>query len=111
MTRFHRHSAKVTRSRRWPALRLAALRRDGFNCRECGARGRLEVDHIEPVRAAPERAFDLSNLQSLCVRCHGAKTRREVGLPELSPARKAWRNAVTALQKSSSQKEKTCSPQ
>lgn len=94
---YDRPSAAVQRSRRWPALRLAAKRRDGFRCVECGARAALEVDHIEPVRRAPERAFDLSNLQTLCIRCHSRKTRIEIGLGEENPARDAWKQAVAEL--------------
>lgn len=94
---YFRHSAAVIRSPRWKALRLAALRRDKFRCVKCSARGRLEVDHIISVRDAPDRAFDLANLQSLCPKCHGSKTRRELGFPEVSPARAEWRRAVAAL--------------
>lgn len=97
--RFKRHSERVIRSRRWKALRVLALRRDGFACVKCSARGRLEVDHVISVRDAPDRAFDLSNLQSLCPRCHGAKTRHEMGFPEVSPQRAEWRRAVAALHK------------
>lgn len=108
---FKRRSAAITRTRRWKALRLVALRRDGFRCVECRAPGRLEVDHIRPVREAPELAFELSNLQSLCARCHGAKTAREVGLPPLDPRKSAWRAAVKALQQPSNDKESSCSIQ
>jgi 5-methylcytosine-specific restriction endonuclease McrA len=38
------------------------------------------VDHIQPVRNAPELAFDLSNLQCLCRRCHSRKTRVDLGM-------------------------------
>ena len=68
--RWKRHSAWVTRSKRWPALRQQALRRDGFACVQCGARGRNEVDHILPVRTHPGLAFVLDNLQTLCGSCH-----------------------------------------
>ena len=91
---YERHSAKVTRSRRWKALRLQALRRDGWRCVECGARGGLEVDHIKPVRDAPECAFDLANLQSLCPSCHARKTRLEIGLGRPDPAREAWKSLL-----------------
>lgn len=87
-----RHGTWVYRDKRWAALRLQAKRRDDFKCVKCGARGRLEVDHIESVRNCPERAFDLTNLQSLCPACHGAKTRLEVGGVPLTPNRKAWRD-------------------
>jgi 5-methylcytosine-specific restriction endonuclease McrA len=78
------------RDRRWPALRLQALRRDGWRCRQCGRRTRLEVDHIEPVAKRPDLAFCLDNLQALCPRCHTSKTHRERGLPEPSPERQKW---------------------
>jgi 5-methylcytosine-specific restriction endonuclease McrA len=98
MVRRHaRHSAHVLRDRRWPALRQATLRRDDYQCRSCGARGRLEVDHVRPVREAPELAFDLGNLQCLCGSCHARKTRGEVGLPPLDPERARWRKAVASL--------------
>ena len=36
------------------------------------------VDHIVPVREAKDRAFDPTNLQSLCQACHrGAKKKTE----------------------------------
>ncbi|MGC9420268.1 MAG: HNH endonuclease [Rhodovulum sp.] len=89
--RWNRQSAAVIRTRRWKALRLEALRRDGWQCVQCGAKGRLEVDHIVPVRDAPERAFDLSNTQCLCPACHARKTRIEIGLGRIDPAREAWK--------------------
>jgi 5-methylcytosine-specific restriction protein A len=90
--------AQYRRGPRWKALRLAALRRDGFRCRECGVRGKLEVDHVKPVRDFPDLAFDLANLQALCARCHGSKTRRDLGMPPPCPKRAAWRAAVAELQ-------------
>jgi 5-methylcytosine-specific restriction endonuclease McrA len=42
------------------------------------------VDHIVPVREAPDRAFDQTNLQSMCAACHnGAKQREERGGEEI----------------------------
>ena len=93
-SRFAAYSRPVTRSRRWQGLRLEALRRDDFACVRCGARGRLEVDHREPVRTRPDLAFDLLNLQTLCGHCHASKTRAEVGHAPLPPARKAWRDLL-----------------
>ncbi|UOM34862.1 HNH endonuclease [Acuticoccus sp. I52.16.1] len=92
---YRRHSKAVTRGARWAALRLEALRRDGFECVACGHRGRLEVDHILPVRDRPDLAHDLTNLQSLCGGCHASKTAREVGFAPLPPERKAWRDLLT----------------
>ncbi|WP_374211822.1 HNH endonuclease [Erythrobacter fulvus] len=71
-----------------------AKRRDGFACVKCGGKHRLEVDHIAPVRDAPERSFDLENLQTLCGPCHGAKTRKEANLCEVGPERIKWRELL-----------------
>lgn len=98
-----RVGAWVYRDKRWPALRLAAKRRDGWRCVLCLSRGRLEVDHIKPVRDHPELAFDLDNLQSLCGHCHGAKTRLEVGMPDLPPERRKWRDLVQTTNRKPSQ--------
>ncbi|MDO5613631.1 MAG: HNH endonuclease signature motif containing protein [Paracoccus sp. (in: a-proteobacteria)] len=77
---------------------MAAKRRDGFACVKCTSRYRLEVDHIQPVRDRAELAFDLTNLQTLCGPCHGAKTRIEAGHPELSPERRKWRDLLLDVQ-------------
>ena len=98
MREYQRFSKPILKTARWKALRLKALRRDEFKCVQCGARGRLEVDHIKPVRTDPELAFDLANLQSLCAACHTRKTRIECGHPPPSPERIAWREAVKELQ-------------
>lgn len=82
--RWPEHSRKVQKSPQWKALRLAALRRDGWCCVRCGERRGLEVDHILRVGTHPAGAFDLDNLQCLCGRCHAAKTRTEVGHAVLS---------------------------
>ena len=95
--RFPRHGAWVYRDPRWKALRYAAKRRDGWACVKCGSKYRLEVDHIAPVRDAPDLAFDLTNLQTLCGPCHGKKTRTETGLPELSPERQRWRDFLSTM--------------
>lgn len=90
VTRYPRAGDSIYSSPRWKSVRFLAKKRDGFRCVECGASGRLEVDHRKPLRSAPELAFDLENLQTLCIACHARKTRREVGLDVQSPARKAW---------------------
>ena len=97
--KYHRHSQAVIRSKRWKGLRLLALRRDGWACVQCGARGRLEVDHIQPVRTHPEQAFDLGNVQALCPSCHTRKTRIECGHPAPDPKRAAWRDAIKQMEK------------
>lgn len=94
--RFPQPGRAIYRSPRWRALRLEALRRDGFACTSCGARGRLEVHHREPVRDKPELAYALDNLTCLCGRCHAAETRKELGLSEISADRLAWRRLMAA---------------
>lgn len=96
----HRFSKRITSTTRWQVLRQAILERDGWACRACGTRrGRLEVDHIRPVRTDPARAYDPANLQTLCAACHTRKTRIECGhRPALStPDLRAWGKAVAEL--------------
>lgn len=94
--RFPRVGTSIYRSPQWAAVRLLAKRRDDFACVQCGARGRIEVDHISALRDGGA-AFELDNLQCLCPACHTRKTRIEVGHPEKSPARKTWDMAVAEL--------------
>lgn len=104
---FARHSRPVLRTRRWQVLRQLILERDGYACRDCGTRrGRLEIDHVQPVRTRPELAFVPTNLQALCPRCHAKKTRIECGWKPTDPARLDWRKAVAALAPAHSSKQK-----
>ncbi|WP_197714428.1 HNH endonuclease [Altererythrobacter sp. B11] len=88
-----RAGAHVYRTMRWKTLRALAKRRDGWACVQCGARGaRLDADHIKPIRTHPHLAFDLANLQTLCIGCHSQKTSREkTRRAETGPDRLAWR--------------------
>jgi 5-methylcytosine-specific restriction protein A len=94
---YARHSAKITRTMRWKALRLKALERDGWKCVQCPERRGLEVDHVLPVRDRPDLAWTLDNLQCLCGRCHARKTRLDIGLGRPNPAREAWKSLVRSL--------------
>ncbi|MCA3380176.1 MAG: HNH endonuclease [Roseomonas sp.] len=62
----------------WKALRLTALRRDGFQCviAGCGARA-VVVDHIKQREAGGADA--LPNLRSLCQRHHNMRPRLFAG--------------------------------
>lgn len=96
--RYFRHSRATCKTKRWRGLRLEALRRDQFRCVQCGARGgRLEVDHVLPVRTHPELRWELSNLQCLCPSCHSKKTIAEIGRSVKSPGAQAWAMAIQAL--------------
>jgi 5-methylcytosine-specific restriction endonuclease McrA len=95
---FARHSRPVLKTRRWKVLRQIILERDGYACTCCGTRrGRLEIDHVKPVRDRPDLAFAPANLATLCPRCHAAKTRIECGHKPTDPARLDWRKAVADL--------------
>lgn len=39
------------------------------HCARCGLAGE-EVHHLVPRKVAPERVYDLTNLQTLCRECH-----------------------------------------
>lgn len=88
-------AAAVYRDPRWAVVRLQAKRRDDWKCVRCDAKGRLEVDHIKPLRTNMELAFELSNLQSLCPSCHAKKTRIEIGLGREDPEREKWKAFLT----------------
>ena len=64
----------------WKQLRRSHLAANP-TCAECERKGRFReatlVDHIIPRADAPERELDPTNLQSLCVLCHDAKTAKE----------------------------------
>lgn len=64
---------------RWRLLRQQVLERDSYLCCECTRVGRVsaasDVDHIVPKSQGG--TDELSNLQSLCLRCHRAKTQAE----------------------------------
>jgi 5-methylcytosine-specific restriction endonuclease McrA len=61
----------------WERLRSVHLH-DNPLCAAClvwdGYVAAEHVDHIEPIRLAPDRRLDPSNLQSLCRPCHSRKT-------------------------------------
>jgi 5-methylcytosine-specific restriction enzyme A len=91
---YPRHGASIYQTKQWKSVRFLAKRRDGWKCVQCGAVGRLEVDHVKPLRTHPELAFDLANLQSLCPACHSRKTAIETGITPLDPERQKWRDLL-----------------
>ena len=76
---FAHHNTDFYQSRRWRSLRSLKLQQNPL-CEECEKNGILRpadmVDHIVPINkgGAP---LDMSNLQSLCNRCHAIKTARD----------------------------------
>ena len=55
---------------RWTIMRNQWMRNHP-SCAKCGMPGE-EVHHVVPRQQAPERTFDVTNLQTLCRRCHHA---------------------------------------
>lgn len=102
-----RAGAHVYSTKRWERLRFLAKRRDGFACVKCGALAALECDHVVSIRRAPERAYDLENLQTLCISCHSAKTNAEMGRVP-TPAQRAWKAAVAELARPRTERTRRC---
>jgi 5-methylcytosine-specific restriction endonuclease McrA len=66
-------------SRKWRAMRLRILARDGHTCAYCG-QAATTVDHILPVRKNPDQAMNPENLVSACTKCNSAKGSRSQGV-------------------------------
>jgi len=55
----------------WKNWRGEVFERDRYTCRNCGMSGvYLEPHHIEPLRQALSRAFEVNNGITLCRPCH-----------------------------------------
>lgn len=94
-----RHHHAIRNDPRWKAARLACLERDGYTCLDCGLNAddlaeapledRLQADHIEELGTAPELAFEVDNLRTLCGPCnrrrHAEGASGEVRLHWISP--------------------------
>ncbi len=52
----------------WPELRQEVLERDGYICKNCGAKNSLHVHHIVPKSKGGGHHID--NLATLCSSCH-----------------------------------------
>lgn len=66
----HRQSAD---RQRFGGNRIKALERDGFKCVSCGSEEKLQVHHRDEMgRNKPKEKMnnDLSNLTTLCAKCH-----------------------------------------
>lgn len=64
----------------WKVIRALVIAEEPL-CRECYKHGRLteanQVDHIIPISIFKGDPLDRNNLQSLCTKCHGAKSGKE----------------------------------
>lgn len=75
-TREDKETIKMYSTARWKRVRRLALVRDGSLCQMCLAKTADLVDHITEIKDGGD-PYDLSNLQSLCNRCHSIKTKDE----------------------------------
>ncbi|MFV1455172.1 HNH endonuclease [Bacillus mycoides] len=62
-------------------IRLKALERDNNECQACKRLGKYSkgrnVHHIKELRDRPDLAYELSNLETLCIQCHNAEHKKE----------------------------------
>lgn len=63
----------------WQHIRSYVYSRDFSTCQVCGQAldDRKIVDHIHPLKVAPNEKLDKGNLWVLCYRCHNIKTNLE----------------------------------
>ena len=78
------------------SMRLFFLRMHPL-CRPCAANGftvaAAEIDHLVPVKHAPDRFLDRSNWQPICRPCHEAKTATENRRRE-TPEQAGWQERL-----------------
>ena len=78
------------------SMRLFFLRMHPL-CRPCAANGftvaAAEIDHIVPVKHAPDRFLDASNWQPICRPCHARKTATENRRRE-TPEQAGWQERL-----------------
>lgn len=66
---------KLIDSQNYKKWRAEVYKRDDWTCQHCGKRGvKLNADHIIPFFKDKSLVFDVNNGQTLCVKCHRAKT-------------------------------------
>ena len=67
----------------WRALRNEVLKRDNYQCCQCGAGAEesgfpLEIHHIIPPRGNKELFYNIDNCVTLCKWCHSRITQQEI---------------------------------
>lgn len=77
---------------RWEATRKQVFQRDGYKCRLCGHRGRLEAHHEPPMTAGGD-PYDIDGILTVCRNCHIDRHRYD----NVSPERLAWIKFVEEL--------------
>ena len=69
MSRRARYRKMLTDSR-WSQRRMEIMRRDGFRCRRCGGKGKLNVHHRWYIYGRQPWQYPDRCLVTLCERCH-----------------------------------------
>ena len=82
-------------NRRWRLARLAAFKRDGWRCTNCGKAGRLEAHHAPSLRNGAD-PYAVEGLRTLCRQCHIDRHRGENRRP-LTPAETDWHRFVDSI--------------
>ena len=67
----------------WRNLRREVLKRDNYQCCQCGITAKeskypLEIHHIIPPKGNKELFFDINNCVTLCKWCHAKETQQEI---------------------------------
>ena len=67
----------------WRALRREILKRDNYQCRQCGMTAEesgypLEIHHVIPPKGNKELFYNINNCVTLCKFCHSRITQMEV---------------------------------
>jgi 5-methylcytosine-specific restriction endonuclease McrA len=105
---YDRELSRQKRARRarssaaWQKARALAKQRDGGRCVSCGATAKLEVHHRVSLENGGAE-FDLKNLVTLCVGCHGEQHRGDpgsTGRQALTPASKLSRKKLQRVEPS-----------
>ena len=67
----------------WRRLRKEVLKRDCYQCRQCGISAEesgypLEIHHIIPPKGNAQLFYDINNCVTLCKVCHARITQAEI---------------------------------
>lgn len=76
---------KFYREKTWVRVRKEVIKKANYECEHCrrdgklttmntinrnGKRTKMEVNHKKPLKQHPELAYELDNLEYLCIDCH-----------------------------------------
>ena len=61
---------KLLKDDRWNQRRMEIMRRDGFRCRRCGAKSKLNVHHRWYIYGRQPWQYPDRCLVTLCEKCH-----------------------------------------